>query len=184
MKQISVLLLILFIFFMSLVGCQDNSQETNARTYYDSLALDTPEETVREFVDAFQRDDFFTVFLILSPSTQFRTEHNIEVLKYEELIKVNDLENAREILADTPQFRVRPEWEQGGAVASYLFDSIMLAAKDQSALLIDLSGDISVLQSETGSDTGQIDVFATVEGIEGDVIFRMEHVCCIKLSTP
>jgi len=179
MKQMLSFVLTLCAFIIFLAGCKANSQENKARTFYESLDIYTPESAVETFVDAFEREDFFTVFLILSPSTQFLTENNIAALNYGELIQVESLEEAKEILADTPQYQVRLEWEHGGAVASYLFDSIMLAAKQHSAFLIDLSGEVSILRSEqisdSSSDRSKVDVITTVEGIEGDVIFRMEQ---------
>ncbi len=176
MKQLFSFVLTLCAFIIFLAGCKANSQENNARTYYESLDLHEPESAIDTFIDAFQREDFFTVFLILSPSAQFRTENNIAMLNYGELIQVESLDEAKEILADTPQYQIRLEWEHGGAVSSYLFDSIMLAAKQHSAFLIDLSGEVSILRTEQlsdSSDDSKVNVISSVEGTEGNVIFRM-----------
>jgi hypothetical protein len=165
--------------FVFLTGCRTTTSQNHiARTYYESLSLDSPESAVETFTNAFQKEDFFTVFLILSPSTQLRVENNINTLNYIELISVKDLAEAEKVLANTPQFQMLSEWEHLGAASSYLFDAIMLAAKQHSVLLIDLSGDMSISRSERikGSDgSPKVDVFTTIEGIEGDVIFRMEQ---------
>jgi hypothetical protein len=57
----------------------------------------------------------------------------------------------------------------------YLFDQIMLAAKKHSALLIDLSGEVTIISSELSETTKEdaLDIITNVEGIEGQVVFRM-----------
>ena len=63
------ILLFTFVICVSLwlSGCgNNNSQEAVARTYYESLDLSTPETAVSQFTNAFQRDDFETVYLIFS----------------------------------------------------------------------------------------------------------------------
>jgi hypothetical protein len=55
--------------------------------------------------------------------------------------------------------------------ASYYFDVLMMAAKEHSAFIIDLSGEIKIRDTIALSDN-QFDVVASVEGIEGNVIFR------------
>ncbi len=149
------------------------SQKTTARTYYESLDLSTPESAVDVFSKAFQKDDYPTVYLILSPSAQSIIANNINTLNYQRLIKLNDYADAKEILADTPQFQPVDQWEHRSGV--YHFDSIMLAARKHAAFLIDLSGNVSILRSEPINNGAKVDVYATVEGIEGSVIFRMEQ---------
>ena len=166
-------------FLVLLTGCKTTtSQNYVARNYYERLSLNSPESAVETFTNAFQKEDFFTVFLILSPSAQLRVENNINTLNYTELIDVKDLTEAENVLANTPQFQTLSEWEHLGATSSYLFDAIMLAAKQRSVLLIDLSGDVSISRIKRIKDSDEspkVDVFTTVAGIEGDVIFRMEQ---------
>ena len=155
-------------------GCVNNiGKESSARTFYESLDLSSPESAVKTFTDAFQKEDYYTVFLIFSPSSQQAISNSINILNYDKLIKLDDYSEAKNILADTPHFQLVEDWEHINSL--YFFDSIMLAAKEQSALLIDLSGGISILRSESISDSSQVDVHANVEGIEGNVVFRMEQ---------
>lgn len=176
-QKYKIICLILFAFICLFTGCNSVSPENDddARTYYESLSLDSPEAAVETFAESFQKQDFFTVFLVLSPSTQIRVENNINTLNYKELIDVENLAEAEEMLANTPQFQLMSEWEHLGSVSIYLFDSIMLAAGQNSNFLIDLSGDTSILNSEPRSDGSEVDVFANVEGIDGDIIFRTEQ---------
>ncbi|MCP4422304.1 MAG: hypothetical protein GY805_37320 [Chloroflexi bacterium] len=160
-------------------GCDNNnkSQETIARTYYESLDLDTPEAAVTQFASAFQREDYETVYLIFSPSAQIRIANRINTIYYQELIKIDANSEAKEILNNTPLFNLKDEWEH--RTGSYLFDTIMLAAKQHSAFLIDLSGEVEISNSEQANDSSgnstKVDVNTIVDGIEGNVIFRMEQ---------
>jgi hypothetical protein len=55
----------------------------------------------------------------------------------------------------------------------YLFDQLMLIANRHDAFLIDLSGHVQIINEAGGAVEGWTDVTAEVEGIEGDVTFRM-----------
>jgi hypothetical protein len=58
----------------------------------------------------------------------------------------------------------------------YIFDQIMLAAKSHDALLIDLTAEVTITNSssvEFLDYEATVDVHAEVDGIQGDVIFRM-----------
>lgn len=150
--------------------------ERPPRTYYESLDLDTPEAAVRTFVDAFQRQDFPTVFLIFAANTQFRWVQLVNLLRYGELLQIEKWDQVKE---DIPTFSQGiGHGEHSDALPSFLFDSLMLAAKKHSALLIDLSGEVTILGSqpavtEIEGEQGAVDVRAAVDGIEGAVIFRM-----------
>ncbi len=166
----------ILLFLTLIAGCNNTiSQKDVARTYYAGLSLDSPEASVKTFSDAFQREDFFTVFLILSPSTQIRVENNINTLNYKDLIDVENLMEAEEVLVNTPQFQIMSEWEHLGAASIYLFDSIMLAAKQHSVFLIDLGGNMSILNSEPSGEGLGVDIHANIDGIDGTVIFRTEQ---------
>lgn len=171
-----LLLTLLILSLFSVSGCGNKDSQENvarARTQYESLNLETPESAIDVFTDAFQREDYYTVYLILSPSAQFAIANSINTLDYERLIKLNNYAEAEGVLANTPQFQPIDEWEH--RTSTYLFDSIMLAAKQHSAFLIDLSGAVSISRSESQNDGSQVNVYTSVEGIEGDVIFRMER---------
>jgi hypothetical protein len=61
------------------------------RTYYDTLALDTPATAVDTFTQAFQREDFPTVFWILDRQAQQRWSTNFGLLRHEYLIATDNL---------------------------------------------------------------------------------------------
>jgi hypothetical protein len=158
---------------MTVLGClasQASSGEGQPRTYYETLNLETPEDAVRTFSDAFQRDDFMTVFMVLAPKAQtgVRIEFNLN-LSYAHLIDVRDEEE----VFDEVDFRDLSDTQ---ADFWYVFDKIMLAATEQDALLIDLHGDLTIIgteDSDTFDGDDAEDVIAEVEGVRGDVTFRM-----------
>ena len=58
----------------------------------------------------------------------------------------------------------------------YLFDQIMLYAAHEDDLLIDLRGDLEILrseESETRDGVRAMDVIAAVDGVSGEVVFRV-----------
>lgn len=59
------------------------------------------------------------------------------------------------------------------------FDDLMLAAEKHSAFLVDLRGEETVTRTrsaKTAEGEDAVDVAATVEGIDGQVAFRMVQV--------
>ena len=176
MKRGLHVILLLGLILPLLISCAGATEdEPVARTYYESLVLDTPETAVETFVDAFQRDDFETLYLIFAPNTQMRITNSLSLLQYQDFVKVNDYEGAYEIASDSVQFKMLDEWEH--MTTGYRFDSMMLVAKQHSAFLIDLSGDVSILRTEEFGDGERSfsDVITTVSGIEGEVVFRMKQ---------
>lgn len=148
--------------------------EPTPRTYYETLNLSSPESAIQTFVDAFSRDDFPTVWLILDGSAQFIWTQQIRLLEFGALIQADNL---REVMMDMPIFANElGEGEHSGAHASYVFDQFMLAGRKHSAFLIDLTGPVEILSSEpstTRRDDPAIDVSVKVEGTEEKVVFRM-----------
>jgi hypothetical protein len=145
------------------------------RTYYDTLPLDTPTEAVETFVDAFQREDFMTVYLVLDYWAQqvvFRATGRLDI---ERLVDVDAMQ-------DTDFFRLGPAYNAHVEDSWHVFDQIMLAGSAQDALLIDLGGDMSIIEAQdappdAAPETSRlevpvVDVRATVEGIDGEVVFR------------
>lgn len=157
-----------------LIGCTENETQPQPRTYYESLALDTPETAVETFVSAFQQDNFEALYLIFVPVTQKQITSSISLLQYQDFVKANDYKEANDIASDSIVSEFLSEWEH--TTTGYRFDSLMLAAKEHSAFLIDLSGDVSILRTQRYVNEESFeyqDVVTKVEGIEGDVIFRM-----------
>ena len=156
-----------------LAGCGSNAQIT-ARTYYDSLALDSPETAVESFISAYQKSDFQTVYLILSPRAQRTWQENYALLNWPLIIHVSS--------QDDPQVRIvleetdiaKGEFEHSGET-SYEFDEIMLAAQNHDLLLVDLSGTTKIKGTEPARDTvgrPATDVSVSSSQYEGELIFR------------
>ena len=149
-------------------------QEQQGRTYYETLDLSSPEAAVTTLTDAFTRDDFLTVYLVLSNHSQFMWVQRLQLMQYDHLIQPDSFEIIRDDVSVFSGGIGKGEHVDAGW---YIFDQIMLAAKRHDRLLIDLSGDITIIDNSS-VDFGKydideaVDVVAEVEGIEGEVIFR------------
>jgi hypothetical protein len=157
-------LLIVLILVLLAGGCSSANLETGAeeangpRTFYDTLDLDTPQSAVQTFVNFYRREDFYAVFLILSPKTQarwnqmFGTIHHLDRhlydLPFHHLFKAESAKEVADILADTPIYHAVPlmkEWIMYPWAAefqffehrntAYYFDFLMFSAKQHSALI-------------------------------------------------
>lgn len=142
-----------------------------ARTYYESLDLSSPKAAVKTFTDAFAREDYPTVFFILSMRAQGMFRSRFSTLEYQ---YVFDIESSEAIMNEVAFYSKGPEYFEHNSLW-YLFDEVMLAAKKYDALLIDLSGDVVILGTEPSETRWEetIDVLTEVEGIDGVVRFRM-----------
>lgn len=149
-----------------------NGDDRQPRTYYDSLDLTTPESAAMTFVDAFHRQDFPTNFLIFSPHAQSAIQEHYNLLEYDKLINHEGLfdplnEMLRQSLTEIEQFSM-----------SGYFDLFMLFAADHDAFIIDLRGEVAILETRASDAVIEnvdrvMDVVTSVEGIEGEVVFRM-----------
>lgn len=171
MKPARIVLAMLIAFALVAAGTLPGvwAQEAPPRTYYDTLNLDTPEDAAQTFVEAFQRLDFPTVMLVMSPTTQRHVQQHINLLRYNVLF---DYPAVAQIEENFPRLGT---WEQMDL--SYFFDVLMLIALDSDGLLIDLRGQVEFTgdQVEVAMEEGEaaIDLLATIEGIDGLVRFRM-----------
>ncbi|MDA0243446.1 MAG: hypothetical protein OT477_08525 [Chloroflexi bacterium] len=165
-------LLTLFILFFA--GCQNEPPPTPApRTYYESLDLATAESAVQEFVAAFQRDDYETLYLIFSVDAQIAVTHNMNGLAYDELMTPPEGITAQEIMAEIAGIGAIGDLEH--MTGAHMFDTVMLAVKKHNAFSIDLRGEVTIEQTKpwTFSFTQGADVLTRVAGIEGTVTFIM-----------
>jgi hypothetical protein len=147
--------------------------EEQPRTYYDTLDLSTPEIAVVTFSNAFAQDDFLTVYLVLSPRSQFIFLQRLRLLDYSYVIQPESFERIRD---DVSLFAEGIGAGEHADEGWYIFDQIMLAAKRHDVLLIDLSGEVKILDSRIVGlmDYDQaVEVASEVEGIQGEVVFRM-----------
>jgi hypothetical protein len=171
--MISLLCTSIIMMACSASGILGLEPEEQPRTYYDSLDLSTPEIAVQTFNDAFARDDFMTVYLVFSTRSQFILMQRLRLLDYDFLIQPNSVERIRD---DVTLFAEGIGEGEHSDEGWYIFDQIMLAAKRHGVLLIDLSGEVKIINSHRTEleDYGEVvDVISDVEGIQGEVIFRM-----------
>ncbi|MDA0243445.1 MAG: hypothetical protein OT477_08520 [Chloroflexi bacterium] len=165
---------LLTLFILLFAGCQNEPPPTPVpRTYYESLDLATAESAVQEFVAAFQRDDYQTLYLIFSFNTQTRVINKFNLLSLSELITPPEGITLQEIVQETTLYRPPIEWEH--VTLNYRFDDLMLVAKKYDAFMIDLRGEVTIEQTKPWADQYNegLDVLTRVEGIEGTVTFRM-----------
>jgi hypothetical protein len=148
-------------------GCTAESSDSDgALNFYESLDLASPSAAVETLSDAFARNDFMTVWLVLDKQAQFFAGQHINLLQYSNLIRTDAVPDMHAevssvfVLADLETY---DRWN--------IFSQIMMIADRNDAYLIDLSGEVTVGgESLVGED---VDVLSTVDGIEGEVRFRV-----------
>lgn len=146
--------------------------ETKPRTYYDSLDLSSPESAIHAFVDAFSRDDFPTVWLILDGSAQFYWPQYVNIRNYDLVIQTDNWEEVKEDISILAEGLGEGEHSD----YPYFFDQFMLAARKHNAFLIDLTGPVTILSSDpsmTMKSEPALDVTVRIESTEEEVVFRM-----------
>ncbi len=160
----------LFVVLLALVGsgCSDSSDEAvphgGARTYFEALDLSTPSAAAEIFLDAFARDDFMTVWLVLLPDSQKMIELSLDLLQYGVVVDHLAIPRAeyKEIYESFP-----PE----SIGAWYWFDALMLVADEYDAFTIDLSGPVQITDEMVDGDG--VELSAEAAGIEGTVTLHM-----------
>ncbi len=168
------LFLVFCVISLSIVlsACSTNSIG-QARTYYENLDLATPERALATFINAFNRTDFWTVWMVLAPRAQFTLMQNLNLMRYGTLTQVSVF---KEFKDEIPTFATGlGSGEHSEADFGYMFDMVMLTASHHDAFLIDLRGDLHILSSEGSTTTdGEacVDVLASV-GDLASVTFRM-----------
>ena len=172
-KLVLLVLLLVILCACDITGLVKKSNENQPRTNYESLDLSTPEAAVMTFSEAFRRDDFLSVYLVLAPKTQFILQQRMNLLQFEYWFQPKYKEDVFEDVTAFSEGLGHGEHIDSGW---YLFDQVMLSAKENSALPIDLSGEVKIIdtmKSETTDGNDAVDIIATVEGIDEEVVFRM-----------
>ena len=152
-------------------GCTARSASPEgSRNFYESLDLSSPVAAVETFSDAFARDDFMTVWLALDLGAQKRLETDFNLLQWGLLIDVDAVPDIHAEIQAAYSFENIDSDEMW-----YNFDRAMMIADRNDAYLVDLSGtvvpgDESVVP---GAGSVVVEVPAVVEGIEGEVRFRL-----------
>jgi hypothetical protein len=188
-NQQRILVVVALAFFAGVLGTltitRVTAQETPSRTQYESFDLSTPEVAVQTFVDTFQRRDYAGLFLIFAPQTQTAWQRSISVFNLDQLIDPSAVDK---LLDNFAVGFNHTQVEHSSDLNDYLFDTIMLLAEESDAFLIDLRGDVEILRSEDNTIPAYddpelanddeaplpvVDVITSVEGVEGEVTFRM-----------
>ncbi|MDJ0496707.1 MAG: hypothetical protein QNJ89_02680 [Acidimicrobiia bacterium] len=137
----------------------------DARTFYESLDLETPEAAVATITQAFAQDDFMTVWLVLDTEAQFRFQQELSLQQHENVLAP----------AGVDALQASPEsfygMEQGDPW--YFFDRVMLLADEADGFLIDLSEGFDIEEHVTSGDVAT--VTGRVGGIEEAVTFRLSR---------
>ncbi len=153
-----------------LVGaCSGSDDETEARTFYESLDLSTPGTAAETFVEAFAADDFMTVWMTFDHFAQQEIRNAIQLLQYRRVVRSDLIPDLGERLADQFSAAITETVDMW-----YIFDRLMLVADANDAFLIDLTRPRSLQPAETSPAVGA-DVIAELEGIEGEVTIRLSE---------
>ena len=162
-----------FLLMLTVVAGQDEQP----RTFYEALDLSSPESAVSEFVDAFQRRDYVSVYTILSYDAQSQIVRATAMFSFDNLFRAEDSDQRDAVMEDSVILGqgIGADVNEHSPEGIFMFDDIMLAAEANDAFLIDLRGEVEIAEGAAESDDGMAEVSATVEGIEGDVLFIMEQ---------
>lgn len=153
-----------------LAGCGDDGGNPlgEARTYYESLDLNSPEAAAQTLVDAFARDDFMTVWLVLDSKTQWRTQGLVNTFRFEKLVRVDAFDDFQDAMRSSLFLGGPAEIES--VDSWYLFDTLMMLADANEAFLIDLSGDVTL--GVALARAGSTEIPAVVDGV-GEVTINL-----------
>jgi len=169
-----VLVLATVVATLAIAGGDDEE----SRTYYESLALSSPEEAVVTFTGAFAEGDHLAAYLSLSPSAQMRLEQLVNLLQHGDLIDTSG-EGITDLMRDEiPLFADGFGEAEHFDAGWYLQDQFWTFAADHDVFLIDLRGEVEILDvgTERLDDYPTVDVAASVEGIDGETVFRLRQV--------
>ena len=134
----------------------------------DPADTSTPEGAVEVFVDAFADDDFVGVWGGLDDEAQFIFTQLFNLGDFDRLVDVSAIPNFQSEFMDV--FSIGET--EAPTPDSFAFEELMLIADPHDAFLIDLSSGSATPRHGTG-DGDRMDLFADVDGIEGEVLFRL-----------
>lgn len=151
----------------------ERTSNQDFRDYYDSQALGSPSEAVEAFAGAFQRGDYSTVYFILDVDSQRQAFRSIQQLQYGDFMTGFEPELLEGALGDIFE-NIEEEFLVG---QRSWFTEVMTLTAERDGFRIDLRGSVDIGEEAAGptldEDRSSTDVVTTVEGIEGEVIFRM-----------
>lgn len=135
-------------------GCGDDG----SRTFYESLDLESPTAAVETFADAFARDDFMTVWLVLDTEAQLRIQQELNLLQYGNVLAPTGVDALMAWISTESFLESLEHGDQW-----YFFDQAMLLADGVDGFLIDLSEGVEI---EEEVSSGEV---ATITGSVGDI---------------
>ncbi len=150
-------------------GC-GSSTEPDARTYYESLDLSSPEATVGTFVEAFARDDFMTVWFTFDWHTQNEIRQSFELLQYSKLVDTNEIPSPGVTITDPIADLVG----RGNLDRWRVFDQLMLVADEYDAFLIPIT-QLTSWERRGVAAAGTASVAVTVEGSDEELIINLRQ---------
>ena len=169
--------IILFAFSWFVMGCQANQEEvSNARTYYDSLELDTPELAVQTFIDAFHRADFVTTYMVFAPATQQELRSQGFELSLDNFIQEGLSIEDEELFIQTWTDRIGPDRAEHIQDTMHVFNTMMRSAAELGFMPFQFEKNFEILGTEsvTTSDGQEAtDLMIMFEGSENSIVFRL-----------
>lgn len=141
-----------------------SSDQPQARTYYESLDLSSPEVTVRHFVEAYAADDFLDVWFLLHRDAQEHTWRAFAFFDYGSIVDTTAFDDFEAQWSSVLNFRTAGSHDRW-----FAFDQLMLFADTNDALLFDLSGEgVEATGEPTEFSVGLVD--------GGEVLVKTEQV--------
>ena len=141
-----------------------SSDQPQARTYYESLDLSSPEATARHFVEAYAADDFLDVWFLLHRDAQGDTWRAFHFFDYGSIVNTTSFDDFEAQWSSVLNFRTAGSHDRW-----FAFDQLMLFADTNDALLFDLSG--------KGVETSGEPTEFSVELVDGgEVLVKTERV--------
>ncbi len=119
---------------LGLLMASCSSDQPQARTYYESLDLSSPEVTVRHFVEAYAADNFLDVWLLLHRDTQEHTWRAFAFFDYGSIVDTAAFDDFEAQWLSELNFRTAQSHDRW-----FAFDQLMLLADRNNALLFDFS---------------------------------------------
>jgi hypothetical protein len=159
--------------FFLLPGRENLDSENSTgleRPYYETLALDSPEAAVREFLRAWQRDDLCTAYLVFAAETQYTFWITLNTGEMDAFI--SDPSSFQEDLKDLD---FKPGSHEHAQVGLGHFELFVGVAKRTGGLPINLESPVSIRGTESVAAEGNrklVDVMATCES-HPSLVFRM-----------
>ena len=149
-------------------ACSGSGGELADRTYYESLDLSSPEATIETFVEAFERDDFMTVWLTFDWHAQKEFRGAFDLLQYSKLVDVDKIPEPGTTITNPISDLIG----RGNLDNWRIFDELMLVADQHDGFLIDI-GRLDTVRPIGDAASGEISVAVVFDGSDDEVIFNL-----------